>query len=187
MAACPRPRRERYLRKAARPASSPRSRRFFPNSAPARRPPRLFTLSLERRAILCSRARHSSPNPRPVNLLQPLLPYSAASALCFQQLAASFPKTPGWGAPLCELASCIEAKKRLLVTPLLATLTHSRRVSPFLATLTKTPGMGTPTLPRRASLLPSRAPRGAPILCALNRVRILPVAAGVWGGRSLFS
>jgi hypothetical protein len=40
---------------------------------------------------------HSSPNSRPFNHLQPLCRYSVAPLLCFQQLAASFPKIPGWG------------------------------------------------------------------------------------------
>src|SRR5258707_12765141 len=42
-------------------------------------------------------ARRSTPNYRPVNLLRPLHPLFATPVLCFQQLAASFPKTPGWG------------------------------------------------------------------------------------------
>jgi len=43
--------------------------------------------------------RRSYPNSRPVNPLQPLCRYSVAPVLCFQQLAASFHKTPGWGVP----------------------------------------------------------------------------------------
>src|SRR6266403_4280856 len=39
----------------------------------------------------------SSRNPRLFNLLQPLASPFATPGLCFQQLAASFPKTPGWG------------------------------------------------------------------------------------------
>src|SRR5216684_4956889 len=42
-------------------------------------------------------SRRSTPNYRPVNLLRPLHPLFATPVLCFQQLAASFPKTPGWG------------------------------------------------------------------------------------------
>src|SRR5260370_32950189 len=42
----------------------------------------------------------------------------------------------------------------------------------------KTPGVGYPTLPRRASLPPSYAPRGASIPCTLTRLRILPVTTG---------
>src|SRR4029077_8005233 len=37
---------------------------------------------------------------------------------------------------------------------------------------------GTPTLPRRPSLPPSYAPRGASIPCTLIRLRILPVHHG---------
>src|SRR6202158_5373287 len=53
---------------------------------------------LPRRKLSCP-TRRSGPNSRPVNLLQPLFPCSVAPVLCFQQLAASFPKTPGWGVP----------------------------------------------------------------------------------------
>src|SRR5216684_613865 len=73
-----------------------------------------------------------------------------------------------------ELLRCTEAQKRLFV-------------SPFLATLTQTPGMRYPTPPRRASLPPSPASRGASIPCALSRLRILPVTTGVWGPLQLFS
>src|SRR5260370_19177574 len=44
----------------------------------------------------------------------------------------------------------------------------------------KTGGVGTPALPRRASLPPSYAPRGASIPCGLTRLRILPVTTGVY-------
>jgi len=53
---------------------------------------------LPRRKLSCP-SRRSGPNSRPVNLLQPLFPCSVAPVLCFQQLAASFPKSPGWGVP----------------------------------------------------------------------------------------
>ncbi len=69
-------------------------------------------------------SRHSSFNPRPVNLLQPLCSLFTAPVLCFQQLAASFPKTPGVGVPL--RGGCrTEAQKCPPVSPLPATLTHS--------------------------------------------------------------
>src|SRR5258708_5555671 len=45
--------------------------------------------------------------------------------LFFQSFAASFPKTPGVGLPLRELAPCTEAQKCPPVSPLPATLTHS--------------------------------------------------------------
>jgi hypothetical protein len=53
---------------------------------------------LPHRRLLCS-SRCSGSNSLPVNLLRPLFPCSVAPVLCFQQLAASFPKTPGWGVP----------------------------------------------------------------------------------------
>jgi len=69
-------------------------------------------------------SRHSSSNPRPVNLLQPLCALFTAPALSFQQLAASFCKTPGVGVPL-RAGRCTEAQKCPSVSPLPATLTHS--------------------------------------------------------------
>ncbi len=54
--------------------------------------------NLPRRKLSCP-SRRSGPNFRPVNLLQPLFPCSVAPVLCFQELAASFPKIPGWGVP----------------------------------------------------------------------------------------
>ena len=69
-------------------------------------------------------SRHSSSNPRPVNLLQPLCSLFTAPALSFQQLAASFCKTPGVGVPL-RTGRCTEAPKCPSVSPLPATLTHS--------------------------------------------------------------
>jgi len=66
----------------------------------------------------------SVPNPRPVNLLQPLCALFTALALSFQQLAASFCKTPGVGVPL-RTGHCTEAPKCPSVSPLPATLTHS--------------------------------------------------------------
>jgi hypothetical protein len=44
-------------------------------------------------------SRRSNPNSRSVNLLQPLFCSSVAPVLCFQQLAASFPRIPGVGYP----------------------------------------------------------------------------------------
>ena len=53
---------------------------------------------LPRRKLSCP-SRRPGPNSRPVNLLQPLRSLFAVPALYFQQLAASFHKTPGWGVP----------------------------------------------------------------------------------------
>jgi len=69
-------------------------------------------------------SRRSRPNSRPVNLLQPLCSLFAAPVLCFQQLAASFSKTPGVGVPLRD-GRYTEAQKCPSVSPLPATLTHS--------------------------------------------------------------
>jgi len=44
-----------------------------------------------------NRSRHASPNSLPLNLLQPLGPLFPTPILYFQQLAASFSKTPGVG------------------------------------------------------------------------------------------
>jgi hypothetical protein len=64
------------------------------------------------RNLPCSSRRSGPTNSRPVNLLQPLASLFPTPVLCFQQLAASFPKipgvvgypkriygTPGWGVP----------------------------------------------------------------------------------------
>src|SRR6266436_7441222 len=53
---------------------------------------------LPRRKFSCP-SRRSIPNSRPVNRLQPLGAFSVAPVLCFQQLAASFPKILRWGVP----------------------------------------------------------------------------------------
>ncbi len=122
---------------------------------------------------------HSSINPRPFNLLQPLVPLQKSQLLCNQANPASFSKTPGVGVPLWELVRCTEAQKCLFVTPLLATLTHSVSRKSFPChSYANTRDGGTATLPRRASLPPSYAPRGASIPCALTRLRILPVTTG---------
>jgi hypothetical protein len=42
---------------------------------------------------------HFIRNPKPLNNLQPLGALFVARVLCFQQFAASFSKTPGWGVP----------------------------------------------------------------------------------------
>ena len=49
------------------------------------------------RKNLCCPSRHSTPNSRPFNRLQPLCSLLPAPVLCFQSFAASFPKTPGVG------------------------------------------------------------------------------------------
>ncbi len=69
-------------------------------------------------------SRRSTSNSRRFNRLQPLCASSVAPVLCFQQLAASFPKTPGVGVPL-RGDCCAEAQKCPPVSPLPATLTHS--------------------------------------------------------------
>jgi hypothetical protein len=64
-------------------------------------------------------------------------------------------------------------------------LLFSKKVNPFAIKqiqplFAKHRGGGTSTLLPRASLPPSHAPRGAPIPCALTRLRILPVTTGVY-------
>jgi hypothetical protein len=54
-------------------------------------------ISKPRRRKFSCPSRRSTPNSRPVNPLQPLSSLVATPVLCFQQLAASFPKTPGCG------------------------------------------------------------------------------------------
>jgi hypothetical protein len=45
-------------------------------------------------------SRRWSPNSCLINRLEPLCFLFPTPVLCFQQLAASFPKTPGWGVPM---------------------------------------------------------------------------------------
>jgi len=68
---------------------------------------------------LSYRSRRSSLNPRPVNLLQPLDSLFLTPILCFQQLAASFHKTPGVGV-LFGFRPTIQS-----LTSAFATVTHS--------------------------------------------------------------
>jgi hypothetical protein len=56
-------------------------------------------ISKPRRRKFSCPSRRSGPNSRPVNPLQPLVSLFPTPVLCFQQLAASFPKSPGWGVP----------------------------------------------------------------------------------------
>jgi len=70
-------------------------------------------------------SRRSSLNPRPVNLLQPLLRSQKSQLLCNQANPASFCKSPGWGVPTREFVRCTEAQKCPFVSPLVATLTYS--------------------------------------------------------------
>src|SRR6266851_2016151 len=79
------------------------------------------------------------------------------------------PRSPNRFAFQSLAASCAAPKKS---TPL-----ESDKSSLFLQ---NTRGGGTPTLPRKASLPPSYAPRGASIPCGLTRLRILPVTTGVY-------
>ncbi len=74
---------------------------------------------------LVGTGRPSSLNPRPVNLLQPLVQLPKSQLLYNQADPASFCKTPGVGVPLRKLARYTEVQKCLLVSPLFATLTHS--------------------------------------------------------------
>src|SRR5260370_13709618 len=100
----------------------------------------------------------------------------------------------------CMVPFCVLSRTNLAYSPL--TLALSPRVSEICglfnslcalfsppvvclqklaASFCKTPGVGgTRTLPRRASLPPSYAPRGAFIPCGLNRLRILPVTTEVY-------
>ena len=59
------------------------------------------------RTNLANRSLYSSPKSRPFNLLQPLGSLFPTPALCFQQLAASFPKTPGVGVSPNSVTLCL--------------------------------------------------------------------------------
>ena len=107
-------------------------------------------------------SRRSSPKSRPFNLLQPLSSLFAAPLLCFQQLAASFPKTPGVGVPPRD-GRCTEAQKCLAVSPLLATLTSfvSRKSFPCHS-YANTRDMGATLAPNLGSNLLSDFSRRSP-------------------------
>src|SRR5467141_983710 len=67
------------------------------------------TVCVLSRINLSHPSRHSTLNSRPFNLLQPLCSLFSTPVLCFQQLAASFPKTPGWGVPITSAPSSTSA------------------------------------------------------------------------------
>jgi hypothetical protein len=99
----------------------------------------------------------------------------------FSTTCALFLQNTRGGIPLRVLVRCTKVQKCLSVSPLLATLTHSVSRKSFPChSYANTRDGGIATLPRRASLPPSHAPRGASIPCALTRLRILPVTTGVY-------
>src|SRR5260370_9680637 len=83
------------------------------------------------RSILALLSHQWSLNPRPVKLLQPLVPLQKSQLLWNQTNPASFCKTSGVGVPLRQLVRCTDAQKCLFVGPFLATLTHSVSRKPF--------------------------------------------------------
>jgi len=122
--------------------------------------------------------------------------FSTASTLFLQN-------TRG-GIPLREIFRCTEAQKCLSVSPLLATLTHSVSRKSFpchsyantrdggVTVATNFERFFSPLATRHSplscypSLPPSHAPRGASIPCGFTRLRILPVATGVYPIRFRF-
>jgi hypothetical protein len=62
-----------------------------------RRPDGVVSLCVLSRRNLSCPSRHSTPNSSLINRLEPLCFLFPTPVLCFQQLAASFPKTPGVG------------------------------------------------------------------------------------------
>src|SRR5260370_41165604 len=88
-------------------------------------------LRVSSRRNLSYPSRRSSPNSCLINLLAPLYSLFPSPVLCFQRLAASFPKTPGGGACLQELPPSPEAQKCPSASPLPATLTDSLSRKPF--------------------------------------------------------
>jgi len=106
----------------------------------------------------------------------------------FSITSALFLQNTRGGIPLRDLVRCTEAQKCLSVTPLLATLTHSvsRKSFPCHSYANTWDGGGF-RLPSNLEhptsnlcICPSYAPRGASIPCAVTRLRILPVATGVY-------
>src|SRR5258708_3026865 len=95
--------------------------------------------------------------------------------------------------PFRKLVRCTEAQKRLFVSPLLATLTHSLSRKSFPChSYANTRGCAcfrTPRIQRASSIQPPEpsASRGVNISPVLSSFRILPVATGVWPLRPLCS
>ena len=161
------------------------------------------------RTNLAYPSHHSSPNPRPFNLLQPLASLFAAPVLCFQQLAASFAKTPGWGVHSLRGNPCLLSLPRAsrgapkgahFTTGCkyteLATLTTFRintcKSVSKQRTLTlsrmntyKKPGEGVPLRSIKHQATEPSAPRSASIPCGLIRLRILPVTTPVYAVSSI--
>ena len=135
---------------------------------------------LPRRNLPCP-SRRSSPNSRPVNVLQPLGSLFPTPVLCFQQLAASFPKTPGWGVPLrnlCDLCvsalsfvfALVRSSWRFLCPPLTTfrintckSVSKQRTLTPFRMNTYEKPG----GVRLQTAGLESQA---APVLCATWRL-----------------
>src|SRR5713226_6757052 len=112
------------------------------------------------RTNLADPSRHSSLNSRPYNLLQPLVPLQKSQLLYNQANPASFCKTPGVAYPVPELVRCTEAQKCL-------------SVSPLLATLTQTPGMGvSPSLQFPFQCLRASVANPAPRLTSHSCTRV---------------
>ncbi len=132
----------------------------------------------------------------------------------FSTTSALFRQNTRGGIPLRDLVRCTEAQKRLFVSPLLATLTHSvsRKSFPCHSYANTRDGGATVATnferflsplvyPERSSrratrhsplscyplLPPSHAPRSASIPRDLSRLRILPVATGCTLSTSDFS
>jgi hypothetical protein len=119
-------------------------------------------------------------------------------------VAGLFLQNTRGGIPPRELARCNEAQKCLSISPLFATLTQSvsRKSFPchsyantqdrFVTVATNFERFFSPLATRHSplscypSLPPSHAPRSASIPCALSRLRILPVATGVYPIRFRF-
>src|SRR6266851_7931786 len=117
------------------------------------------------RSNLAHRSHQWSLNPRPVKLLQPLVPLQKSQLLWNQTNPASFCKTSGVEVPLRQLVRCTEAQKCLFVSPflVLATLTHSvsRKSFPCNSYANTRDGVGvspslhfSPSLPLRLSFRP---------------------------------
>jgi len=135
-------------------------------------------------------SRHSTPNSRPFNRLQPLCSLLPAPVLCFQSFAASFPKTPGVGVlsirrrrQILERPSGIEGSQppnslvsyHILVNPVLSCnyalfaqwQANKSNTLSYLRTLSIITGVVPPLLSESAPLLSLCAPPASTRLGAL--------------------
>jgi len=126
-----------------------------------RRPDPVVSLCVLSRRNLSYPSRRSTPNSSLINRLEPLCFLFPTPVLCFQQLATSFPKTPGVGVPVEKFRVSDPPTCRRFRTPTPSFLITSLQPLQFQA------------------ITHSFAQRRSAILPVLNSFRTLSIATGV--------